>query len=155
MFYDFKSMVELVQVGDIVAVYNKDEQGLPFIVIEKMEHGFYSVEGFFDCARLNHSNMYLGKKFKVIGHQGLNLNRGKYKGITWTVTGNENIDKQMNQLGQKYSVFNKYAPEGLKDTFSENEEYNLHSENNEMIEKFLQHLLKGFEPDTFSYGLND
>jgi hypothetical protein len=94
------------------------------------------------------SNMLLGDEIEKAGTK--KLEKKTSHGLTWYLTGNENIDnRKLPNLDNRYQLFLDLAPEKLQKKYDRQEDRNYHSENAEMVAAFAEHVLKGGTPETF------
>jgi len=127
----------------IITVVSMDDNGKTFYYF----YGKGKPEG---RGRVAHSNMFVWgiESFKKLGSVK-KFKTGKYKEFQWTITGFENIDKQMANLGDQYQAFDKYAPQEAKDLYAEQEDQNYHTENGVLVASFLDWIGSGKNPKDF------
>jgi hypothetical protein len=94
------------------------------------------------------SNMLLGDEIEKAGTK--KLEKKTSHGLTWYLTGNENIDNgKLANLDNRSQLFLDLAPEKLQKKYDRQEDRNYHRENAEMVAAFAEHVLKGGTPETF------
>lgn len=137
---------------------------LIMIIISEKEIGDKPGDGFYfvgvdeskniidDYGRPNvmHSNMILSDDIKNVGHEP--LQKHSYKGMTWYLTGNDQIDQDiMPNLDGRWKIFKQYAPKQIMEIYDRQEDINFKSENAQMVNDFCEFLAGGGDPKKFQY----
>ena len=75
----------------------------------------------------------------------------EYQGFKWTETEIEEIDREMANLDDRFSLFLKLAPKDYIEVYKEWEDQNNHWQNADMVAVFAVYVSSGKNPENFKY----
>lgn len=159
-----ETLTKKAKSGDVIEVHEgpdphkEGERGTSIITVvnpDRHGHGFYyfygkgEPKGSPNERRIYHSNMFVCgvESWKKIGH--VKFVPHTYKGVSWTITGIDDIDSDMANVDGRVELFTKLAPKELKDHYDAQEDCNYHSENAKMVSEFATWVAAGNAPKDF------